>query len=284
MSLIREVQVSEIKEAVAKLCLQANTDLPDDVNCSLKEYLGKEESDYGKSIILDLLENAKIAKKESLPMCQDTGITLVFIELGVDVHLDGDIYQAVNEGVKQGYTVNYLRKSIVSDPVFDRKNTGDNTPAVVHLSLVPGNKIKISVAPKGAGSENMSAVAMLTPSVGIEGVRKFVVETAIKAGANACPPMAVIGVGIGGTMERAAFLAKKALIRPMGECSAEPRYAKFEQELLAEINEIGIKLSTSGKLTAALDVHIEWEPCHMASLPVAVSIQCNAARHKSTVI
>lgn len=230
-----------------------------------------------------MVENANIAAAESLPMCQDTGVAVVFVEMGQDVHLiNGDFTEAINEGVRRGYREGYLRKSMVGHPL-ERVNTGDNTPAVIHLKLVPGDQIKITVAPKGGGSENMSALKMLKPAEGVEGVKKFVLDTIRNAGPNPCPPL-IIGVGIGGTMEKCALLAKEALLRPVGQPHPLPDIAKLEQELLVSINRLGIGPSGLGGITTALAVHIEIFGSHIASLPVAVNINCHAARHKSVVI
>lgn len=230
-----------------------------------------------------MVENANIAATESIPMCQDTGVAVIFVELGQNVHLvNGDLSEAINQGVKKGYQEGYLRKSMVGHPL-ERVNTGDNTPAVIHLKMVPGDQIKITVAPKGGGSENMSALKMLKPAEGVEGVKKFVLDTVRNAGPNPCPPL-IIGVGIGGTMEKCALLAKEALLRPVGQPHSLPDIAKLEQELLAGINRMGIGPSGLGGVTTALAVHIEIFGSHIASLPVAVNINCHAARHKSVVI
>lgn len=268
---------------MAQLCQEANFFLGEDVFDSLEKSLEREISLTGKDILKQLLTNAQIARKNKVPMCQDTGFTVVFLELGQEVNITGgNLYDAINEGVRKGYTDGYLRKSIVGHPL-DRKNTGDNTPAVIHTSIVPGDKLKITVAPKGGGSENMSGLKMLKPAEGVEGVKKFVLETVKAAGPNPCPPI-VVGVGIGGTFEKAALLAKKSLLRPLGEPSHLPEVAILEQELYESINSLGIGPQGLGGKTTALAVHIEVFPCHIASLPVAVNINCHAARHKEAVL
>ncbi|WP_179946712.1 fumarate hydratase [Desulforamulus ferrireducens] len=280
---MRTVDCKIIIDEVARLCQEANFKLEEDVIASFKRSCASEVSQSGKEILNLLVENANIAAAESLPMCQDTGVAVVFVEMGQDVHLiNGDFTEAINEGVRRGYREGYLRKSMVGHP-FERVNTGDNTPAVIHLKLVPGDQIKITVAPKGGGSENMSALKMLKPAEGVEGVKKFVLDTIRNAGPNPCPPL-IIGVGIGGTMEKCALLAKEALLRPVGQPHPLPDIAKLEQELLVSINRLGIGPSGLGGITTALAVHIEIFGSHIASLPVAVNINCHAARHKSVVI
>lgn len=282
---MRDVKVSSISDLVCNLCIKANTVLETNVVEAMNEALSEERSPIGREIIGELIENAEIASKNSIAMCQDTGISVVYVEIGHDVHLvGGDLYEAINEGVRRGYTDGYLRKSVVSDPLFSRTNTKDNSPAVVHVKLVEGNEIKVTVAPKGAGSENMSVVQMLTPSSGIVGVKKVILDCVKRAGANSCPPMAIVGVGIGGTMEKAAELSKESLLRPIGSRNPDERYANLEEELLREINDTGIGPGGLGGTVTALDVHIEWFPTHIACLPVAVNIQCNACRHASGVI
>lgn len=280
---MREIKVSEITKAVSRLCLDANFVLGEDVLASLQAALRTEPSDTGRNVLEQVIVNAEIARDEQVPMCQDTGFAVVFVELGQDVRLvGGDMYAAVNEGVRQAYTDGYLRKSIVADPLR-RVNTGDNTPAVVHLEIVPGDKVRLIVAPKGGGSENMSAVKMLKPADGAKGVADFVVETVSRAGSNPCPPI-VVGVGIGGTMEKVAYLAKKALLRKLGEPHPDQFYAAMERELLERINRLGIGPQGYGGRTTALAVHIEVYPAHIASLPAAVNINCHAARHKGQVL
>jgi len=280
---IRTIDCSVIISEVARLCQEANYRLGEDVINSFKKSCETEVSQSGKEILNLLVENAGIAAAESIPMCQDTGVAVVFLELGQDVHIiNGDLYEAVNQGVRKGYQEGFLRKSIVGHPL-ERVNTGDNTPAVIHTKIVPGEQLKITVAPKGGGSENMSALKMLKPAEGVEGVKKFVLDTVKNAGPNPCPPL-IIGVGIGGTMEKCAMLAKEALLRPVGEPHPLPDIARLEQELLEKINKLGIGPSGLGGRTTALAVHIEIFGCHIASLPVAVNINCHAARHKSVVI
>ncbi|NOZ57848.1 MAG: fumarate hydratase [Calditrichaeota bacterium] len=280
---MREVPVSRITEEVARLSIEANYQLGDDVVQALRKALDQEESPVGRSILERIIENAEIAAQGEYPYCQDTGFAVVYVEIGQDVKLTGgDLYDAINEGVRKGYTEGYLRKSIVRDPLR-RVNTGDNTPAVIWTDIVPGDKVKITVAAKGGGSENMSEVRMLKPADGAEGVKNFVVERVERSGGNPCPPI-VVGVGIGGTFEKCAWLAKKAAIRKIGERNPDPFYAEMEEELLERINKLGIGPQGLGGRVTALDVHIEVYPCHIASLPVAVNIQCHADRHKTVVI
>jgi len=268
---------------VARLCQEANFYLGEDVLCSFQKALDEEISLTGKDILSQLLTNAGIASENQVPMCQDTGVAVVFLELGQDACISGgNIYDAVNEGVRKGYTEGYLRKSIVSHPL-ERKNTGDNTPAVIHTTIVPGDSLKITVAPKGGGSENMSGIKMLKPSEGVDGVKKFVLDTVRAAGPNPCPPI-VLGIGIGGTFEKAALLAKEALLRPLGQPSNLPDIAELEKEMLELVNSIGIGPQGLGGKTTALAVHIKVHPCHIASLPVAVNINCHSARHKEAVL
>jgi fumarate hydratase subunit alpha len=276
---MRELHVDEVAEALRRLAVEANTELGEDVLASFERFGACEESPTGRDVLTQLVENARIARDEKLPLCQDTGFAVVFVELGQEVHLvGGDLYEAVNRGIRRGYEEGYLRKSIVADPLR-RTNTGDNTPAVVHLKLVPGDRLRLTFAPKGGGSENMSGVAMLRPADGIGGVKRFVVQRVSEAGPNPCPPT-VVGVGIGGTFEVAAYLSKLALLRPLGRRHPDPFYASLEEDLLTEINRLGIGPAGLGGTTTSLDVHVETHPCHIASLPVAVNIQCHAARHK----
>lgn len=280
---MREIHVSTIIETVAKLCTEANFFLGKDVMDAINKAKEKEASTLGKDILEQLIANAAIAREELVPMCQDTGYAVIFVELGQDVHIvGGALTAAINEGVCKGYTEGYLRKSIVGHPL-ERKNTGDNTPAVIHVNIVEGTQLKITVAPKGGGSENMSAIKMLKPSEGVEGVKKFVVETVKAAGSNPCPPI-LVGIGIGGTFEKCAYLAKEALLRPVGEQNKLPDIAKLEQDLLEQINNLGIGPQGLGGRTTALAVHIEIYPAHIASLPVAVNINCHAARHKEAIL
>jgi fumarate hydratase subunit alpha len=281
---MRTIQAQQITEAVAKLAIDANYYLSEDVLNALIEGKEKEESPLGKEIIDQIIKNACIAKDEAKPMCQDTGLAVIFVELGQEVSLEGGTLEsAINAGVAKGYTEGYLRKSAVAEPLFNRKNTGDNTPAIIHVESVPGDKIHILLAPKGAGSENKSALKMLVPADGVAGVKKFIVETIENAGSNPCPPI-VVGVGIGGTMEKSAYLAKKALIRPLTKRNEHPDYAKLEAELLELINKTGIGPQGLGGRVTALAVNIEWYPTHIASLPVAVNINCHATRHAEVVL
>lgn len=280
---VREIEAAKITDTVKRLCIQANVILPEDVkNCIIKR---KSEENWApaREILDRIEENFELAAAENVPICQDTGVACVFLEIGQEVHIaGGDITQAVNEGVRQGYAEGYLRKSVVRDPL-DRVNTGDNTPAMIYYDIVPGDKIKITVAPKGFGSENMSQIKMLRPSDGIEGVKTFVLKAVEEAGPNPCPPI-IVGVGIGGTFDKAALLAKKALLRETGTPSADPLYAKLEEELLEKINALGIGPQGFGGKTTALAVAVEHYPTHIAGLPVAVNINCHVARHKTEVI
>jgi fumarate hydratase subunit alpha len=281
---MREVPAERISSEVARLCIEASYELGEDVIQAFQQALEKEESPVGKAILERLIENARIAAQGEYPYCQDTGFAVVFVELGQEVQVvGGNLVDAVNEGVRRGYAEGYLRKSIVNDPLFRRINTGDNTPAVIWTEIVPGDKIRLTVAPKGGGSENMSEVRMLKPADGVEGVRRFVIERVSRSGGDPCPPI-IVGVGIGGTFEKCAWLAKKALLREVGSRNPDPDYAQLELELLEEINKLGIGPQGLGGRVTALDVHIETFPCHIASLPVAVNIQCHAARHKSVTI
>lgn len=281
---MRELNVDVITNTVEKLCIESNYFLPRDVKKALEDAVLKEESPVGRDTLLDILKNAEIAARNQVPICQDTGLAVVFIELGQDLRLvGGDFYEAINEGVRRGYKNGYLRKSAVNDPFLVRKNTGDNTPAIIHTTIVKGDKLKIVFAPKGGGSENMSALRMLTPSEGVDGIKKFVIDTVDKAGSNPCPPV-IVGVGIGGTVEMTALIAKKALLRTVGEHNPNPEVAKLENELLEEINNLGIGPQGFGGRITALAVNIETFPAHLASMPVAVNIQCHAARHKEAVL
>lgn len=280
---IRTIDCEVIINEVARLCQEANYQLEEDVIQSFKKSCQSEVSQSGKDILNILIQNAEIAASESMPMCQDTGVAVVFVEIGQDVHIvNGNINEAINEGVRKGYREGFLRKSIVGDPL-QRINTGDNTPAVIHTQIVAGDKIKLTVAPKGGGSENMSSLKMLKPSEGVEGVKAFVLDTIINAGPNPCPPI-VVGIGIGGTIEKCALLAKEALLRPIGQSHPLPHIAELEQELLQSINKLGIGPSGLGGKTTALAVHIEVFGAHIASLPVAVNLNCHAARHKTVVL
>ena len=276
---MREIHIDQITEAVKELFLKANYELPEDVEKAFEEALKREESEAGKEVLNLILLNAEVAKRERAAYCQDTGVAVVFVQLGQDVRIvGGDINKAIEEGVRRAYKEGYLRASMVWDPVFERENTGDNTPPVIHYEIVPGDKVKIIAAPKGGGSENTSRLAMLKPADGWEGVKNFVLETVKLAGPNACPPF-IVGVGIGGNFEYCAYLAKKALLRPVGERHKNPLIARIEEELLEEVNKIGWGPMGFGGRVTALDVKVEMYPCHIASLPVAVNIQCHAARH-----
>jgi len=280
---MRNVNVELITESVKKLCMDANYFLGEDVVEAIKNAVGKEESPLGREILKQILENAEIAKNEQMPLCQDTGLAAFFVELGQEVHIEGGRFEAaIQEGVRQGYAEGYLRKSIVEDPLR-RKNTGDNTPAVISTRVVPGDKVKITILPKGGGSENMSAIRMLKPADGEEGVKSFVVETVRKAGGNPCPPI-IVGVGIGGSFDKCAYLAKKALLRKVGSAHTDPFYAAMEKELLERVNNTGVGPQGLGGRITALAVHIEAHPCHIASLPAAVNTQCHSARHKEIII
>lgn len=277
-----EIHVRLIEEKVSKLCIQACCELPADVERALKEAEGQEESSLGRKILADLRENSRIACQETVPLCQDTGMVVVFVKLGQDVRvIGGGLTEAINKGIARGYLEGSLRKSVVADPL-DRKNTGNNTPAVIYYDLVPGENLQITVMPKGFGSENCSALAMLKPAQGRQGVKDFVIGAVDKAGANPCPPV-IVGVGLGGTADKALFLAKRALLRPLGSSHQEPFYACLEKELLKEINDLGYGPGGFGGRITALAVHIEVYPTHIAGLPVAVNINCHAARHKTWV-
>lgn len=280
---MREIHVTTITEVIKKLCIQANEHLPEDVKCAIKECRALEDGNIAKGILDNIIENYDIADKECVPICQDTGMACVFMEIGQDVHITGgDLTEAVNEGVRQGYGEGYLRKSVVKDPIR-RGNTGDNTPAVLYTEIVPGQEIKITVGPKGFGSENMSRIMMFKPSAGLEGIKDFIIETVKIAGPNPCPPM-VVGVGIGGTFDRCALLAKKALMRPLDTSNPDPYYADLEKELLEKINELGIGPQGLGGKTTAIGLNIETYPTHIAGMPCAVNINCHVTRHKTEVI
>lgn len=280
---MREISRDTIVEAVRELCKEANYILPSDVKRALLNALHNEDSLLAKQTLEVLNENANIACASSSPICQDTGMACVFVEIGQDVHINGSLNEAINEGVRQGYQEGYLRKSVVDDPMFDRINTKDNTPAIINYEIVEGDKIKIVVAPKGFGSENMSQVKMLKPSDGVEGVKEFVLKVINDAGPNACPPM-VIGVGIGGSFDRVTLLAKKAMLREIGTHHQDERYCLLEKELLEKINQTGIGPAGYGGHTTALSLNIETYPTHIAGMPVAVSICCHVARHKEIIL
>ena len=281
---VRFINSAEITKAVKKLLMDCNYFIGGDIMDALTRARGTETSPVGKSVLDQIIENDKIAASEEIPLCQDTGMAVLFVEYGDKVCVEnGSFDDAVNEGVRQAYSEGYLRKSVVSDPVFDRINTKDNTPAIIHTKIVSGNKIHITAGGKGFGSENMSAIKMLTPSYGVEGVKQFILDTVRAAGPNPCPPI-VVGVGIGGTFERAAQLAKKATFRPINTHNPDSRYAELEDELLSEINKMGFGPAGLGGNTTALGVNIETSPTHIAGMPVAVNICCHAARHASATI
>ena len=276
---MREIQYEDIARAVADLAVEACYRLPADMKAAMCKAREDEPSPVGRNILDQLLENADIAAKGEVPLCQDTGLAVVFAEVGQDAHIVGGAFEdAVNEGVRRGYVDGYLRKSCVAEPLFERKNTGDNTPAVLHVRLVPGDRIRLKLAPKGAGSENKSALKMLVPADGIEGVKKFVVDTVKAAGSSPCPPI-VVGVGIGGTLELAGLCAKRAAMRDVDTRNPDPRYAAFEEELLGLLNDLGTGPQGLGGTTTAFKVNVEFCATHIASLPVAVNINCHAARH-----
>ena len=279
---MREIQASEITAVVRRLCMDANYHLAPDVTACIERCRREEPWAPAQEILDRIIENYGIADAKNCPVCQDTGLACVVLEIGQDVHIAGDLAAAVDEGVRQGYTEGYLRKSVVGDPL-ERKNTGDNTPAMLYCELVPGDRVKITVAPKGAGSENMSRIAMLKPADGVEGVKDFIVKAVEEAGPNPCPPI-VVGVGIGGTFDKAALLAKKALLRPLGKHHPDPVYAALERELLERINALGVGPQGFGGKTTALAVNIEKFAAHIASLPVAVNINCHVARHQTEVL
>jgi fumarate hydratase subunit alpha len=281
---MRVIPFQTIVSAVKNLCITACYNLPDDVFQSLNAAIQTEKSPLGKSILEQCIANALLAKSEHLPICQDTGTAVFFVTLGNEVLVDdGLITDAINEGTRQGYKEGYLRKSIVSDPLFDRKNTTDNTPASVTIDIVKGKELQITILPKGGGCENMSALAMLKPSEGKEGIIEFVVNTVKNAGGNPCPPV-IIGIGIGGTADKASLLAKKALLRPIGISNPDSRYAELERDILSNVNSCGVGPQGLGGLTTALAVNIEHFPCHIASLPVAINLNCHAARNATVTL
>ena len=279
---MREIPAARVTEVIRQLCIDANCHLPQDVKTRIECCKNQESWALGQEILERIVENYQIADRDNVPVCQDTGVACVFLDIGQEVHIEGNLEDAVNEGVRQGYADGYLRKSVVADPL-DRVNTKDNTPAMIYYNIVPGDKLTVTVAPKGFGSENMSAIKMLRPSDGYEGVKQFILQTVEAAGPNPCPPI-VVGVGIGGTFDKAAFLAKKALMRPLDVRSKKPLYAKLEAELLEEINALGIGPQGFGGGTTALAVNIESFPTHIAGLPVAVNINCHVTRHKTEVL
>ncbi|MCR6514689.1 fumarate hydratase [Clostridium sp. LY3-2] len=280
---MREVNVKLIEETIKRLCIEANYYIGEDIKDALNISSIKEDYPLAKDILKDIIKNEKIARDEKVPICQDTGMACIFLEIGQDIHITGgDLEDSINEGVRRGYEEGYLRKSVVKDPI-DRINTKDNTPAVIYYEIVKGSNIKIKLAPKGFGSENMSKIGMLKPSDGIDGVKKFILDTVKEAGPNPCPPM-VIGVGIGGTFDKAAYLAKKALLKPIDYINESEYYKALEEELLKEINSLGIGPQGFGGLTTALGINILTYPTHIAGLPVAVNISCHATRHKEAVL
>jgi len=280
---LRELDAKQITETVAQMCKEAAYYLPKDVYEGLKRGRETEKSPVGQNVLDQIIRNAEIARAEDRPYCQDTGMTIVFLKVGQDLHITGgNLEDAINEGIAKGYTEGYLRKSVVAEPLFNRKNTQNNTPGVIYTEIVPGDKLEITVAPKGFGSENKSGVKMLVPADGVEGVKKAVMDIILHASMNPCPPM-VVGIGIGGTMDRAALLSKKALTRSIDERNPMPEYAKLEEELLELINQTGIGPQLGGT-TSALAVNIEWGPTHIAGLPVAVTICCHAMRHSHKVL
>lgn len=280
---MREISTKDIIKGVKDLCIDANYNLGEDVQGALKKAYQKEESPVGKATLQQIIDNFEIAKQGEFPICQDTGFSVFFVDMGDQVCIkDGNLFDAINEGVRQGYKDGYLRKSILGDPI-ERKNTGDNTPAVIHLNVVKGDKLKIVIAPKGGGSENMSEVKMMKPSDGVEGVKQFVIDMVKRSGSNPCPPI-VVGVGIGGTFEKCAEMAKRALLRPIGSKHPNPFYAQLEAELLEKVNKLGIGPQGFGGTQTALAVYVETYPCHIASFPAAVNINCHAARHKEAVL
>lgn len=278
---MKEICTSLIEKKVTELLLEANFDIGDEFLDNLYKQSENENIDLAKLVLNQLIDNDKIAKTEKIPMCQDTGMAVIFVELGQDVHLTGkSLYNAINDGVKEAYIGGYLRKSVVDDPLFSRINTNDNTPAIIHTDIVSGDGVRITVAPKGFGSENMSAIKMLKPADGVNGVKEFIIETVKKAGPNPCPPI-IVGVGIGGTFEKVAYLSKKALTREIGVQNKDKRYAELEKDLLNTINTLNIGPAGLGGKTTALSVNIEFFPTHIAGLPVAVNICCHAYRHKT---
>ncbi|MGB5934160.1 MAG: fumarate hydratase [Anaerolineae bacterium] len=281
---MREIGYQEIVDTVARLSMEVNYYLGDDLLAALRRAKEEEESPLGREVLDQILENAQVAAEEQMPLCQDTGMTVIYLELGQEVHLvGGDLIEAVNEGVRRGYEEGYLRKSVVENPFSARMNTKDNTPAVIHTEIVPGDRLKITVLPKGGGSENMSYLKMLSPAAGRQGVIDFVVESVDKSGANPCPPT-IVGVGIGGTADKAMDLAKRSLLREVGAPHPDPEVAELERDILEAVNRLGIGPMGFGGRVTALAVHVETFPCHIASLPVAANLQCHSARHKSAVL
>lgn len=281
---MRTLSVTTISQTVKTLFMEANVDIGSSMLSALQRQVSTEASPLGKSVLTQIIENDQVAIAKRRPICQDTGMSVVFVRLGQEVHLvDGDLSEAIHEGVRQAYREGYLRKSVVSDPLYERLNTKDNTPAVIHLELVKGDQVELEVMPKGFGSENMSALKLFAPSVGVDGIKQFILKTIENAGPNACPPM-IVGVGIGGTFELAALLAKKAVLRSTDHPSPDPRYAQLEQQLLSEANALGLGPAGLGGTTTALAINIETYPTHIASIPVAVNISCHASRHAKATL
>ncbi len=279
---MRNISSNQIIETVKKLALDANCDLGESFIDILRKKIKEEKSDIGKNVLEQIVENDEIARTEKAPMCQDTGLVVCFVEVGYDVHIEGDLYDAINQGVREAYDEGLFRKSVVKHPI-DRQNTQDNTPAIIHVKLVQGDQIKITLAPKGGGSENMSLVKMLTPAEGIEGIKKLVLHTIFYAGGKPCPPL-IVGIGIGGNLEKSALIAKEAILRDIKDINPDPILAKLEKEILDDINKLGVGPMGFGGSTTALAVKINVYPCHIASLPVAINLQCHASRHKMEVI
>ena len=280
---MREIQADQIRDVVERLCIEANEHLPEDVKDAIKDCRRCEDGQIARNVLDKIIENFEIADRECVPICQDTGMACVFLEIGQDVHITGgDLSEAVDEGVRRGYEKGYLRKSVVKDPVR-RGNTGDNTPAMLYTEIVSGEHITVTVGPKGFGSENMSAIRMFKPSAGLQGIKDFILEIVETAGPNPCPPM-VVGVGIGGTFDKAALLAKKALMRPLNSSHLDPFYADLEKEMLQKINELGIGPQGFGGRTTAIGLNIETMPTHIAGMPCAINISCHVTRHKTEVI
>ena len=280
---MRVILADTISSTIERLCIEANRNLPKDVRDAIVRFRTKERWPAAQAALDDIIVNFALAERKEVAICQDAGIACVFIEIGQDVHVDGNMKEAVNEGVRRGYTKGYLRSSMVKDPLLNRVNTGDNTPALIHYEIVPGDRLKITVAPKGAGSENMSRTAMLIPTDGVDGLRRFVLETIELAGAVPCPPV-IIGVGIGGSFDRAALLAKKALLRPLDAVNEDPRYAEIESLLLNEVNALGIGPQGFGGYTTAIGLNIEVYPCHIGQLPCAVNLGCHVTRRQTVVL
>ncbi len=280
---MREIQAQQITDVVERLCIEANQHLPEDIKRAIQKCRAQEEWDTAQDVLEKIIDNFKIAGEEQVPICQDTGMACIFLEIGQDVHIaGGNLAEAVDEGVRRGYSRGYLRKSVVKDPIR-RENTGDNTPAMLYTEIVPGSQIKITAAPKGFGSENMSALRMFKPSQGLDSIKEFILETVEAAGPNPCPPV-VVGVGIGGTFDKAALLAKKALMRPVDVPNPDPFYAQLEREMLEKINQLGIGPQGFGGRTTAIGLNIETMPTHIAGMPCAVNLNCHVTRHKTEII